>query len=117
MQHVSFIGCHLFDRLKIGLAAGAMDAFVVGGSEAKQFALTGQAINDVNYAQNLAVSGSVILSPLAQEACRNHKCQGRTLKSGYMQVHCDLAVTICLSNNYHNCNQPDTSHQHYNCSQ
>jgi adenylate cyclase 10 len=73
-------------RLKIGLAAGVMDVFVIGGNESKQYALTGQAIDDVNVAQNLASAGGVVLSPAAQDACCDYSFHGRVIKHGYMQV-------------------------------
>ena len=79
-------------RLKIGLAAGAMDVFVIGGSEAKQYALTGQAIADVNLAQNLASAGGVTVSPAAQDACSDYSYRGRVVKHGYMQVQLSIII-------------------------
>lgn len=67
---------------------------MVGGSEAKQFALTGQAIDDVNQAQSLASIGSVTVSPAALEACTEHIYNGRVLRHGFMQV--ELQIRWCV---------------------
>ena len=54
-------------RMKIGLSVGKVEIHYIGNEECQTFDVTGDAIDDVNKAQSLARSNTVILSNPAWE--------------------------------------------------
>lgn len=48
--------------------------------------LAGEAVDDVNEAQNLARSGSVVISPAAWDMCNKPLCIARPVGNGFAQV-------------------------------
>uniref|UniRef100_A0A8C0WML7 Adenylate cyclase type 10 n=1 Tax=Castor canadensis TaxID=51338 RepID=A0A8C0WML7_CASCN len=56
-------------RVKIGLAAGHITMLVFGDETCNYFLVTGQAVNDVRLAQNMAQMNDVILSPNCWQLC------------------------------------------------
>ncbi|XP_036058629.1 adenylate cyclase type 10 isoform X2 [Onychomys torridus] len=56
-------------RVKIGLAAGHITMLVFGDDTRNYFLVTGQAVDDVRLAQNMAQMNDVILSPNCWQLC------------------------------------------------
>ncbi|XP_021100287.1 adenylate cyclase type 10 isoform X2 [Heterocephalus glaber] len=56
-------------RVKIGLSAGHITLVVFGDERRNHFLVTGQAVDDVRLAQNLAQMNDVILSPNCWQLC------------------------------------------------
>ncbi|XP_031291702.1 adenylate cyclase type 10 [Camelus dromedarius] len=56
-------------RVKIGLAAGHITMLVFGDESRNYFLVTGQAVDDVRLAQNMAQMNDVILSPNCWQLC------------------------------------------------
>ena len=59
---------------------------VIGNELYKMFDLAGEAVDDVNKAQSLAKSGSVVISPPAWDTCNKPYCFANLLADGYIQV-------------------------------
>lgn len=73
-------------RMKIGLSVGKVEVHYIGNSKYKTFDVTGEAVDDVNEAQSLAKSGSVVISRAAWEMCNKQRCIAKVVGTGYAQV-------------------------------
>ena len=60
------------------------------------FDLAGEAVDDVNKAQSLAKSGSVVISPPAWDTCNKPYCFANLLADGYIQVCVCVCVCGCV---------------------
>lgn len=73
-------------RMKIGLSIGRVDLHYIGNEETRTFDVTGEAIDDANTAQNLAKSGTVVISKLAWDICNKKQCSATIVGPGYAEV-------------------------------
>ena len=73
-------------RMKIGLSVGKVEIHYIGNEECQTFDVTGDAIDDVNKAQSLARSNTVILSNPAWEMCNKQRCFARLVGGGFAHV-------------------------------
>ena len=73
-------------RMKVGLSVGKVEIHYIGNKDYKTFDITGEAVDDVNKAQSLAKSGSVVISKAAWEMCNKQKCFARMVGPGFAQV-------------------------------
>ena len=73
-------------RMKIGLSVGKVEIHYIGNDEYKTFDVTGRAVDDVNKAQSLAKSGTVIISKAAWEMSNKERCTAKLVGPGYAQV-------------------------------
>ena len=73
-------------RMKIGLSVGKVEIHYIGNDKYKTFDVTGEAVDDVNQAQSLAKSGSVVISRAAWEMCNKPRCIAKIVGTGYAQV-------------------------------
>lgn len=73
-------------RMKIGLSVGKVEIHYIGNAEYKTFDVTGKAVDDVNKAQSLAKSGTVIISKAAWEMSNKQNCTVKLVGPGYAQV-------------------------------
>ena len=73
-------------RMKIGLSVGKVEIHYIGNVEYKTFDVTGIAVDDVNKAQSLAKSGTVIISKAAWEMSNKQNCIAKLVGPGYAQV-------------------------------
>ncbi|XP_003468747.2 adenylate cyclase type 10 isoform X1 [Cavia porcellus] len=62
-------------RVKIGLSAGHITMVVFGDERHNYFLVTGQAVDDVRLAQNMAQMNDVILSPTCWQLCDRSKIE------------------------------------------
>ena len=58
----------------------------VGASDYHLLDVAGAAVDDVNTAQDLAHSGTVVISPAAWDKCDKRLCIARLVGEGYAQV-------------------------------
>ena len=73
-------------RMKLGLSIGKVDLHYIGNEESRTFDVTGEAIDDANTAQNLARSGSVVISKVAWNMCTKDDWMAALIGPGYAEV-------------------------------
>ena len=74
-------------RVKLAIAVGAMCLTYVGLPTAKQFDLSGSAVEDVGLTEKQATPGSIILSQLAWANCDQSLFSANSLEKGrYFKV-------------------------------
>ena len=73
-------------RFKVAISIGEYSTHIFGCNDLLQFAVCGRAVASVNRAQNVATSGSVILSPEAWDICHPEDLEYSQVPSGFYQV-------------------------------
>ena len=73
-------------RMKLALSVGKVQIHYIGGTEYKTFDITGEAIDDVNQAQSVCKSGTVVLSKDAWDLCNKQRCFAKIIGLECAQV-------------------------------
>ena len=73
-------------RMKIALSVGKAQLHYIGNAEYKTFDITGEAIDDVNQAQSVCKSGTVVLSKAAWDLSNKQRCFAKVIGHGCAQV-------------------------------
>jgi len=68
--------------------------FCVGASNYHMLDVAGEAVDDVNAAQNQCPSGAVVISPAAWDMCNKRFCIAKLVGSGFAQVSQRMLVGI-----------------------
>lgn len=68
--------------------------FCVGASDYHMLDVAGEAVDDVNAAQNQCPSGAVVISPAAWDMCNKRFCIAKLVGSGFAQVRQRMVVGI-----------------------
>ena len=75
--------------MKLGISVGNLDMYHIGAPGFHMLDLAGEAVDDVNAAQNLARSGTVVISPASWDMCNKPFCIARLVGNGFAEVrHC-----------------------------
>lgn len=80
-------------RVKVAISVGEYSTHIFGCNTLLQFAVCGSAVASVNRAQNVATSGSVILSPEAWDICNPEDLDFSEVAGGFYRVS-DIHLTF-----------------------
>jgi len=81
-------------RVKLAVSVGKSQIHYIGNGEYKTFDITGEAITDVNEAQNNCKAGSVVLSKDAWDMCDQDTYTSQPLEDDCVQVHVKFTLHI-----------------------